>query len=137
MKHKIVKFEDAIKEFTFSQFYEICKIFEVEVVDRDSIRQATLEATQNKTQVDMSKVKFRRDFDEMGEELCKKYHSYGRENRRKIDRIVAKIVWGNKQADRLAKEKVISQYDEGLAYAEQLPEFQNNTDMAASPTEEE
>lgn len=136
MKHNKIKFEDAIKEFTFAQFYEICKIFEVEVADRDSIKAAALEATQNKTKVDMSKVKFRRDFDKMSEELCEKYHSYGRQNRRNIDRIVAKIVWGNKQAHYLANEKVKSQYEEGLKYADQLPEFKKDTDMAASPSEE-
>lgn len=121
MKHTKVKFEDALKEFTFSQFYEVCKIFGVDVVDRNSVKAMTKEtmaAEEDLSKVgenlDLTKVKFRRDFDNMSEELCKVYHSYNRQNRRKIDTIVAKIIWGNKQAKYLSEKRIREQYNAGV-----------------------
>lgn len=121
MKHIKVKFEEALKDFTFSQFYEICKIFGVDVVDRSSVRTMTKEAMAAEEDLskvgenlDLTKVKFRRDFDVMSEELCKVYHSYNRQNRRKIDTVVAKIAWGNKQAKYLSEKRIREQYNAGV-----------------------
>lgn len=107
-------FEEAVKEFNFSQFYEVCKIFGVDVVDRNVWNQLAAEARENGTEIDLSKVKMRRDFDEMTEELVKNYKSLPRRNRRQIDPIVAKIIWGNRQAKHITENKIMEQYNEGL-----------------------
>ena len=121
MRHTKVKFEEALKDFTFNQFYEVCKIFGVDVIDRNSVKEMTKEAmaaeedlTKVGENLDLTKVKFRRDFDNMSEELCKIYHGYNRQNRRKIDSVVAKIVWGNKQARYLSEKKICEQYNAGV-----------------------
>ena len=117
MRHTKVKFEEALKDFTFNQFYEVCKIFGVDVIDRNSVKEMTKEAmaaeedlTKVGENLDLTKVKFRRDFDNMSEELCKIYHSYNRQNRRKIDSVVAKIVWGNKQARYFFRRRSLSTF---------------------------
>ena len=107
-------FEEAVKEFNFNQFYEVCKIFNVDVVDRTVWNQLAAEARENGTEIDLSKVKMRRDFDKMTEEVVQSYKSLPRRNRRKIDPIVAKIIWGNRQAKHITENKIMEQYNEGL-----------------------
>lgn len=133
-----VKFEDAIKEFNFSQFYEICKIFGIDVVDRESFAQIMNEAKEQNVNPDLSKVKMRRDFDKMEEELIEYYNSLPRRNRRQIDPIIAKIVWGNKKAKQVAetlKENIVSDYNAAVAQLdevqEEIKENNKNTDNAA------
>ena len=136
-KYEIVKFEDAVAQLEFSQFYEICKIFGVEVVDRESITAAAKEIAASDKPLeasDIGNVKFRRDFDKMTLELVEKYRSFGRPQRRKIDRIVAKIVWGNKQARHLTEEQIKQSYTAGLANIEKVEEYHNNA-LAAETTE--
>lgn len=117
-------FEEAVKEFNFNQFYEVCKIFGIDVVDREVWNQLTAEAKENGTEIDLSKVKMRRDFDVMTEELVNAYKSLPRRNRRKIDPIVAKIVWGNRQARHISEKRIVEQYNEGLANLGNIEESQ-------------
>jgi hypothetical protein len=126
-KHQIVKFEEAIKQLEFNQFYELCKIFEIEVVDKKSIKEMRedLVGGDSNAATDFSKIKFRRDFDKLSEELIEKYHSYPRQNRRQIDRIIAKIVWANKQARYLTKEKIVDTYTAGVARLDEVERLHN------------
>ena len=113
-KYRNIPFEEAIKEFNFNQFYEVCKIFGVDVVDRNVWNQLAAEAKENGTEIDLTKVKMRRDFDKMTEEVINSYKSLPRRNRRQIDPIVAKIIWGNRQAKHITENKIMEQYNEGL-----------------------
>lgn len=127
-KYKDMPFEEAIKEFNFNQFYEVCKIFGVDVVDRTVWNQLAAEARENGTEIDLSKVKMRRDFEVMTEELVKVYKSMPRRNRRKIDPIIAKIVWGNRQARNISEKRIVEQYNEGLGNLNNIEE--NQLDMS-------
>lgn len=113
-KSKKISFEDAIKEFNFNQFYEICKIFHIDVVDREVFGQLAAEARETGNEIDLSKVKMRRDFDKMTKELIKEYNKLPRRNRRQIDPIIAKIVWGNRQAQKIGNARIVEQYNEGV-----------------------
>lgn len=133
-----IKFEDAVKLFNFNQFYEICKIFGIDVVDRKSFEQIMDEAKEQNINPDLSKVKMRRDFDKMEEELVKYYNNLPRRNRRQIDPIIAKIIWGNKKANQIAetlKENIVSDYNAAVAQLDEvqgvIKENDENTDNAA------
>lgn len=143
------RFEDLIKEFTFKQFYELCKIFDVDVVDRESVKEATLEALKNKEKVDLSNVKMRRDFDNMTDELVKSYYGHNRQFRRQADQIIGKVIKANRTAKKLQNEYLVKQYNAGIENidkAQQIhldnlatienPECTNSADMAAVPSEE-
>lgn len=137
-----IKFEDAIEQFNFSQFYEICKIFGIDVVDREVYNQLAAEARENGTSIDISKIKMRRDFDKMTEELVKYYNALPRRNRRQIDPIIAKIVWGNKRAQKIVSDKITEQYVAGVENLDNvMQELKENnevvesTDMAATASE--
>lgn len=135
-KYEIVKFENAVGQLEFAQFYQVCKIFGVEVVDKESIAKAakaTLD-TEGQPQLDLGEVKYRRDFDKMTEELIEKYHSFDRRNRRKIDRVVAKIIWGNKQARHITEEQIKQSYAAGVANLDKVEEYHKNA-LAAEATE--
>ena len=142
------KFEELVKEFTFEQFYELCKIFEVDIVDRQSVKEATLEALKNKEKVDLSEVKMRRDFDNMTNELVASYYGHNRQFRRKADQIINKVIKANRTAKKLRNEYLIKQYNAGIdniKKAQQIhlenlatienPEGTNSADMAAEPLE--
>lgn len=140
IKKKIdIKFADALKELKFEQFYEVCKIFGVDVVDRGSIREIALEATKNQSEIDLSKVKMRRDFDKMTEELIQKYNGYSREYRRKFDGVMKNVIKANRTANKIIENKLIEQHNAGI---ENLKLFETNeietevsTDNAAVPSE--
>ena len=119
-KYRNMPFEEAVKEFNFNQFYEVCKIFGVDVVDRTVWNQLAAEAKENGTEIDLTKVKMRRDFDKMTEELVENYKALPRRNRRQIDPIIAKIIWGNRQAKHITENKIKEQYNEGLEILENL-----------------
>lgn len=134
-----IKFEEAVKYFNFTQFYEICKIFDVDVVDKDEFKKLAAEAREQGTAMDMSKVKMRRDFENMTNELIEVYNNLPRRNRRQIDPIIAKIVWGNKKANQIAetlKESIVSDYNAAVAQLDEvqeaIKESNENTVMAAS-----
>lgn len=142
------KFEDLIKEFTFEQFYELCKIFNVDIVDRESVKKATLEALKNKEKVDLSNVKMRRDFDRMTNELVVSYYGHNRQFRRQADQIIGKVIKANRTAKKLQDEYLVKQYNAGIENidkAQQIhldnlatienPEGTNSADMAAVPSE--
>lgn len=142
------KFEELIKEFTFDQFYELCKIFGVDIVDRESVKEATLKALKNKEKVDLSQVKMRRDFDNMTNELVDSYYGHNREFRRKADQIIGKVIQANRTAAKLQNEHLVKQYKAGVdsiekaqqIHLENLASEQNlnnnlSADMAAEPSE--
>jgi hypothetical protein len=137
-----VKFEDVVKLFNFNQFYEICKIFGIDVVDKESFAQIMADAKEQNINPDLSKVKMRRDFDKMEEELVKYYNNLPRRNRRQIDPIIAKIVWGNKKANQIAetlKEGIVSDYNAAVAQLDEVQETikenSENTNEAAAVLE--
>jgi benzoyl-CoA reductase/2-hydroxyglutaryl-CoA dehydratase subunit BcrC/BadD/HgdB len=87
----------------------------------------------------MSKVKMRRDFENMTNELIEVYNKLPRRNRRQIDPIIAKIVWGNKKANQIAetlKESIVSDYNAAVAQLDEvqeaIKESNENTVMAAT-----
>lgn len=142
------KFEELVKEFTFEQFYELCKIFDVDIVDRESVKEATLEALKNKEKVDLSGVKMRRDFDNMTNELVESYYGHNRQFRRQADQIINKVVKANRTAKKLQDEYLVKQYNAGIDNIEKAqqihlenlatienPEGTNSADMAAAPLE--
>lgn len=142
------KFEDLIKEFTFEQFYELCKIFNVDIVDRESVKEATLEALKNKEKVDLGNVKMRRDFDNMTNELVASYYGHNRQFRRQADQIIERVIKANRTAKKLQNEYLVKQYNAGIENidkAQQIhldnlatienPEGTNSADMAAVPLE--
>lgn len=131
-RYEKVKFEDAVKQFNFNQFYEICKIFHVNVIDKENFSKLSDEAKAENKQLDLSKVKMRRDFDKMTEELIEAYHSLPRRNRRQIDPIIAKIVWGNKKANKITTDRIVDTYNAGLA---NLEDNEVSTETAAAPSE--
>ena len=118
-----IKFEDAVKHFNFTQFYEICKIFGVDVVDKDEFKKLAAEAREQGTAMDMSKVKMRRDFDNMTNELIEVYNNLPRRNRRQIDPIIAKIVWGNKRANEIGTDRIEQTYAVAASQVDELSEM--------------
>jgi hypothetical protein len=114
-KNEKIRFEDAVKFFNFSQFYEICKIFGVDVVDREVFDVMAAEAKEQGKDMDLSKVKMRRDFEVMTNELIAAYNKLPRRNRRQIDPIISKIVWGNKRANQISQDRIVETYNAALA----------------------
>ena len=114
-KNEKIRFEDAVKFFNFSQFYEICKIFGVDVVDREAFDVMAAEAKEQGKGMDLSKVKMRRDFEVMTNELIAAYNKLPRHNRRQIDPIISKIVWGNKRANQISQDRIVETYNAALA----------------------
>lgn len=113
-----IKFPDAIKELNFKQFIEVCKFFDVRVVDRESVK---LEDNSPTSVAAAAKnAHARRDFEEMTNELVESYTSLPRERRRKIDRIVDKIVRANRTARKLMREKVEESYAAGAANLDEV-----------------
>ena len=123
-----IKFEDAIEHFNFTQFYEICKIFGIDVVDREVYNQLAAEAKEKGTAIDISKIKMRRDFAKMSEELIAYYNSLPRKNRRQIDPIIAKIVWGNKQASKITTDRITEQYNAAASQVNEVVEHIKGND---------
>lgn len=112
MRYEIVPMEEAVKELEFKQFYEVCRIFGVEVVDKsvhltevdkEKVTEADVAALATP---DIKKIKMRRDFENMQAEIVANYKKLDRRNRRQIDRIMAKLIWGNRTARRIQMEKV-------------------------------
>lgn len=149
------KFEDLVKEFTFEQFYELCRIFDIDVVDRQSVKEIALEATKNNEKLDFSKVKMRRDFDNMTNELVKAYYSNNRNFRRQADKVIEKVVRANRQAKAIAVSTLEKKYNAAIDKIDEVqqlhkdnlatidnPTGENNpliespADMAAIPMEE-
>lgn len=129
-----ISFNEAVKHFTFEQFYEICKIFGINVLDKEEFKRVVNEAKEKKEQINVSDIHFRRDFDVMTEELIEKYNAMSRKNRRQIDPIVAKIVWANKQAQYLTEQKIKEEYDAGIEVLDKVQEIDKNTHNAAEAT---
>ena len=125
-----IKFEEAVKYFNFTQFYEICKIFDVDVVDKDEFKKLAAEAREQGTAMDMSKVKMRRDFENMTNELVEVYNKLPRRNRRQIDPIIAKIVWGNKRANDISIEKIEQTYAAAAEQVGNLSELIKNQSLS-------
>ena len=149
------KFEDLVKEFTFEQFYELCRIFDIDVVDRQSVKEIALEATKNNEKLDFSKVKMRRDFDNMTNELVKAYYGHNRNFRRQADKVIEKVVRANRQAKAIAVSTLEKNYNAAIDKIDEVQQFHNNNlatvdnptgkndpliespaDMAAIPMEE-
>ena len=110
---KTIKFPEVIGELNYNQFIEVCRIFGVPVVDRESVKVETEEDTKD-IEKHLKDAKMRRDFDVMIEELLKKYQESGRGNRRAIDRITTKIILANRTARKILNEKVVNEYDAGV-----------------------
>ena len=125
-----IKFEDAVKFFNFTQFYEICKIFNVDVVDKDEFKKLAAEAREQGTTIDMSKVKMRRDFENMTNELIAVYNNLPRRNRRQIDPIIAKIVWGNKRANEIGTDRIEQVYTTAASQVDNLSELIKNQSLS-------
>lgn len=129
MGYKIVPMEEAVKELEFKQFYEVCRIFGVEIVDKtahltdvdmEKVTEADMAALANP---DISKIKMRRDFENMQNEIVVAYKKLDRRNRRKIDRIMAKLIWGNRTARRIQMEKVKENYEAAARQKDEVMEY--------------
>ena len=147
MRYKIVPMEEAVKELEFKQFYEVCRIFGVEVVDKsvhltevdkENVTSADVAALATP---DIGKIKMRRDFENMQAEIVANYKKLDRRNRRQIDRIMAKLIWGNRTARRIQMEKVredaIAAEQNKDQYLEFIKEDLALADTAAEATESE
>lgn len=129
MGYKIVPMEEAVKELEFKQFYEVCRIFGVEIVDKtahltdvdmEKVTEADMAALANP---DIGKIKMRRDFENMQNEIVAAYKKLDRRNRRKIDRIMAKLIWGNRTARRIQMEKVKENYEAAARQKDEVMEY--------------
>lgn len=113
MKYQKVDFSEAVKEFELHQFIQFCEFFGVDVIERESVKTALAAVGQDNekdaVKEAFSGAKARRDFEQMSEELVEKYKAAGRPMRRKIDRIVAKICWGNRQARKIQRDRLVEQ----------------------------
>ena len=135
MRYPKIKFEQVIKELEFTQFYELCKILEVDVVDRKVFDEKMEEAKENNTTLDTAAIKMRRDFDKINEELIEKYNKLNRKTRRQLDPILSKIVWGNRQARKIGIENMKKKWSEAKEnVGEVISNISENTDMAATPS---
>lgn len=132
-----IKFEDAVKYFNFTQFYEICKIFNVDVVDKDEFKKLAAEAREQGVAMDMSKVKMRRDFDNMTNELIEVYNNLPRRNRRQIDPIIAKIVWGNKRANEIGTDRIEQVYTTAASQVDNISELIKNQSLSEVSEDDE
>lgn len=139
-------FKDLLGEFSFDQFYELCRIFEIDMVDRQSVRDIALEATKSGEKMDFSQVKMRRDFDVMADELVAAYNKQNRAMRRKIDKIIETVVRANRQARTMQQKTLSEQYNAAIDKIEEVQQLHNSTinnteenstsaDMAAEATE--
>ena len=136
MREKM-KFENVLKEFNFEQFYELCRIFEVDVVDRQSVREALKDATNSNEKIDFSDVKMRRDFDNLEKELIEKYYGFNRAFRRQVDKIIEKVVKANRAAAKLQSKYLETQYKAGIEGLDKVTELHNqnveaNTEVSTS-----
>ena len=130
-----MKFENVLKEFNFEQFYELCRIFEIDIVDRQSVKDLTKEALSNNEAFDFSGVKLRRDFDNLEKELVKKYYGFNRAFRRKVDKIIEKVVKANRTVVKLGTQKLEKQYQAAIENLDNVTEMHNeivNTDNSTS-----
>lgn len=132
MKYPKIKFEQVIKELEFTQFYELCKILEVDVVDRDVFNEGMEKAKETNSSLDTAAIKMRRDFDKINEELIEKYNKLNRKTRRQLDPILSKIVWGNRQARKIGIENMKKKWSEAKENVDEVvSHISENTDMAA------
>lgn len=129
MKHKVVKFEDALKELNWKQFFQLCNIFGIRWVEK----------VDESGQIDLKNIKVRRDFEKLTEELCAKYYGYNRKARRQMDRIIAKIRWGNARYKEAVDKTIGDIYAAGVENLDSVMadmEADMKADMAAEPSEE-
>ena len=132
MKYPKIKFEQVIKELEFTQFYELCKILEVDVVDREIFNEGMEKAKETNSSLDTAAIKMRRDFDKINEELIEKYNKLNRKTRRQLDPILNKIVWGNRQARKIGIENMKKKWSEAKENVDEVvSHISENTDMAA------
>ena len=109
-----LNFTEALKQLEFYQFCQVCNIFGVDIVERNSIKEMTQLAIEDNKELDLEKTKTRRDFDNMTNELIEKYNKYDRQTRRKFDKIMERVIKGNNRARAIEVDRLTRDYNEGV-----------------------
>ena len=109
-----LNFAEALKQLEFYQFCQVCNIFGVDIVERNSIKEMTQLAIEDNKELDLEKTKTRRDFDNMTNELIEKYNKYDRQTRRKFDKIMERVIKGNNRARAIEVDRLTRDYNEGV-----------------------
>ena len=127
MADKKAEFAMMLKELEFEQFIEICRIFEVDILDRKNFKEV-IATEENDTAAEGNILKCRRDFDVMMEEIVVKYNKESRNNRRIIYKLMNKIVKANRAARRIISEEVTERYNAGVAQLDKIIAEQGDND---------
>lgn len=127
MADKKAEFAMMLKELEFEQFIEICRIFEVDILDRKNFKEV-IATEENDTAAEGNMLKCRRDFDVMMEEIVAKYNKESRNNRRVIYKLMNKIVKANRAARRIISEEVTERYNAGVAQLDKIIAEQGDND---------
>lgn len=104
---------DGLQELEFYQFLQVANFFGVNIIDKT-------ETKSEDGSIDPTKVKTRRDFDVMSEEIKQAYLKLSRHSRRSIDRIFTKIVLANRKARNLIREGEIKAYNAAAAQTDEV-----------------
>lgn len=96
------KVENLAKDLEVYQFFEVCKYFEVSIFNLDK-----------KTIKDKDgKVEFRKDFENMENEIAEKFKAMPRRQRRQVTKVIDKVVTANRKNRKKAVEEFKEKYKE-------------------------
>lgn len=104
---------DGLGELEFYQFLQVANFFGINVIDKT-------ESKSEDGSIDPTKVKTRRDFDVMAEEIKQAYLKLSRHSRRSIDRIFTKIILANRKARKIIHEGQVKAYTAAAAQTDEV-----------------
>lgn len=104
---------DGLQELEFYQFLQVANFFGINIIDKS-------ESELENGSIDPTKVKTRRDFDAISEEIKQAYLKLSRHSRRSIDRIFTKIILANRKARNLIREGEIKAYNAAAAQTDEV-----------------
>lgn len=101
------KMENLARDLEVYQFFQVCKYFDVSIVN------IKIDADDKELEkFDKEGVSFRKDFDNMEKEIYAKYVAMPRRNRRQIGKVIGKVVEANQKNRKKAVEEFKAKYKE-------------------------
>lgn len=113
-----IRLEEGLRELEFNQFLQVANFFGISLVDKTQSSPIAEDGS-----VDTSKVKMRRDFYNIADEIVDVYKNLPRHTRRSIDRIFSKIIRANRSARKIINKGQIEKYEKAKELAPIIAEL--------------
>lgn len=113
-----IRLDEGLRELEFNQFLQVANFFGISLVDKTESSPIAEDGS-----VDTSKVKMRRDFDFIANEIIDAYRNLPRHTRRSIDRIFSKIIRANRSARKIINEGQTEKYEKAKELAPTVAEL--------------